>query len=100
MRNIVQVHRRLNVAVECLKKIAAETRNKDCLQALKELEAEYESEYQFRAHEENGMEGYEDDHFQEDYERKKRAILAEMESRKQRETHTEEEKENEYSMTR
>lgn len=39
-RNIVQVHRRLNVAVECLKKIAAETRNKDCLQALKELESD------------------------------------------------------------
>ena len=47
---------------------------------LEELENEFKAEYQFRVHEQNGME-YNDDDFIENYNKKKKAITAELKRR-------------------
>ena len=36
--DVIEIHRKLNAAIECLKKVAEETGNEDCIEILSELE--------------------------------------------------------------
>jgi len=57
--------------------------DEELLDALKRLEAEFDAEYKFRAHNQNGME-YNDDNFIEEYRRKKKLIQDEIDIRKKK----------------